>query len=1011
MRTVLFTLAFLTLTTSVGVAATPVHDNAALRAVRFVDKSEGWAVGDHGVIWHTIDSGRTWERQPTGSKASLRGISMVTPYLGWVVGRIELPNAAGSIGVVLQTQDGGATWKEISTYPFSGLNAVQFLDENHGIAVGDGTDTSPTGAFRTTDGGKSWMTLNGPRVSTWRAVDCSRPDAALLCGDNGLAVLKGNTITRPGVIAGVTATSVARSIGDRLIVAGKAGEMRRLVDSAGSFEVCKPITTEAAKQCDFRGLSVVGDHIWAVCRPGSVVFHSTDFSQTWETQKTPITTPLNAVCMIDANTGWAVGEFGTILATTDGGKTWTMQKSAGQRAAVLFVHARGESVPLSTIAMLSHQDCYHTATLVVGHTDEFRLASAVRTIGGTSAEVDGSKHWAGYMTEPTPDRSPELLKSTRDPALLARLVLAIRMWRPEVIVTDLVAADSPTSDLLVMLHMKEAFTLAADATAFPEQLKTFGVEPHAAKKIYSVTAGADKATIAVDLTKFSPEVCESWNTFIEPASMILNKNLGTTGTACFRLVAHRLPGAEKHTALMQGIDLAEGGPSRWTRGELSPPKTLTFAEWERFAKLRQEMTALCLKPEAGGGLEKSLSQILSTLATLPDTIACRAALALGFRFTEQGQWTAARELFTFVVEKYSLQPGSVEASRWLIKYYTSGEIRRRLELGHQPIFQRAAFELIPGDAVQQASYTDALQTQPMYRFTSTDAFTSWNQVAIDLESQLAVAGSNYARDPANQLCLMTARRHIGRVGDNSRILKAMLATNPAEPRTDPWMGRLAEELRLANNEESENSHASRAVCRMTTTKPFLDGKLDESCWADASIVQLKPSAVMQPGYAATAKFLFDDKFLYIGVTCSHPSGKQVTKVDKRERDKDLNGHDRVEILLDLDRDYSTYYRLRVDHRGAVAEDCCGDATWNPRWFVAVDTTPSGWTAELAIPISELTSNPSLANQVWAMNVVRVIPGIGVDSWAGPTDTAPNPQTMGHLRFIGAKAVAQPAIIK
>src|SRR6266849_268151 len=35
--------------------------------------------------------------------------------------------------------------------------------------------------------------------------------------------------------------------------------------------------------------------------------------------------PLMAVSFVDANTGTAVGEYGTILRTTDGGATWTLQ--------------------------------------------------------------------------------------------------------------------------------------------------------------------------------------------------------------------------------------------------------------------------------------------------------------------------------------------------------------------------------------------------------------------------------------------------------------------------------------------------------------------------------------------------------------------------------------------------------------------------------------------------------------------------------------------------------------
>ena len=43
-----------------------------LRCIQFVDENEGWAAGDDGVVWHTINGGKTWERQPTGTRASLR---------------------------------------------------------------------------------------------------------------------------------------------------------------------------------------------------------------------------------------------------------------------------------------------------------------------------------------------------------------------------------------------------------------------------------------------------------------------------------------------------------------------------------------------------------------------------------------------------------------------------------------------------------------------------------------------------------------------------------------------------------------------------------------------------------------------------------------------------------------------------------------------------------------------------------------------------------------------------
>src|SRR6516162_11590698 len=103
-------------------------DDAALHAVQFVDDREGWAVGDEGVVWHTIDGGTSWDRQPTGVRASLRSLHFLNPFTGWIAGREELPHNAGSVGVLLFTRDGGLKWQRVSMNAFPGLNCVRFVD-------------------------------------------------------------------------------------------------------------------------------------------------------------------------------------------------------------------------------------------------------------------------------------------------------------------------------------------------------------------------------------------------------------------------------------------------------------------------------------------------------------------------------------------------------------------------------------------------------------------------------------------------------------------------------------------------------------------------------------------------------------------------------------------------------------------------------------------------------------------------------------------------------------------
>ena len=149
-----------------------------------------------------------------------------------------------------------------------------------------------------------------------------------------------------------------------------------------------------------------------------------------------------------------------------------------------------------------------------------------------------------------------------------------------------------------------------------------------------------------------------------------------------------------------------------------------------------------------------------------------------------------------------------------------------------------------------------------------------------------------------------------------------------------------------------------------------------------------------------AVFTYDNEYLYVGVQCFHPEGKQAAAVEKRTRDMAMDGFARVSILLDLDRDYQTYFQFQVDQRGAVAEDCWGDRSWNPTRFVAVHREERGWAAEVAIPLVELSADVPTQGRVWAVNVTRSIPGVGTQAWSIPSGVQPRPEGMGLLQFAG-----------
>ncbi len=995
----------------------PNYNDAPLHAVQFVDAREGWAVGDHGIIWHTVDSGRTWERQKSGTKSSLRSICFLTPYTGWIAGRTELPNGAGSSGILLFTADGGATWAEKSSGTLPGINFVKFFDENSGVVVGDGSDSQPAGIFFTADGGKRWIPGMGPRATSYLAAHFPTQTSGTVGGIwSKLATVREGKATAAEIdtLKGRSIRGIA-SNGSAVLAVADGGTILTSVQGTKWAVANTGLPSEAAGCLDFRAVASHGETVWAMGRPGSVVLRSPDFGKTWERFHTGWNTPINALYAIGANDLVAVGDLGTILMSEDAGKTWKARKCGGQAAGVLFAHAHSQQLPADAMALVGQRDGYFA--VATGMTipepstadakrslDAFRLNAAVREVGGVAAD----HAWAFPIPEYLRDsKADQLLQhwntqhgNRAEAELVRQLVLAYRMWKPDVIVSDRLTAEAGPAEQLVLKAAREAFKLAGDPKACPEQLEILGLTVHSPKKLYAVgpESGAECA-VTIDTTEFAKYLFDTPQAFSEPAFALLGEGAIGGKRRCFRLVSHRMPGAESHAELMQGIDLPQGGIARRVLPVFSEAATALFAGREQDTRTRQTLEGIALTALPQAGADKSLALIGQKLKQLPDDIACRTGIALGRELALRGQWIQAREMYLLVLTNYSQYPESVDAIRWLAKYYASGEARRRAENANSIRIEKSTA------GVQQAGYLETVGEREQYRMSDPEAVKIWCKACLELEPKLAGFGPVYSDDPSIQLSTLSARRQLGLTGDAAKQLQSYFRNAPGTtemaPGTDLWRDCLAAEMWLMNPAAIRVQPKPVAACPATTIKPFLDGKLDDDCWRQYQPLDLKAqsNAGSLKGYTTKTYLAHDADFIYIAVECQHPEGKQVAKATKRNRDEDLKGFDRVDILLDLDRDYQSHYRLQIDQRGCVSDDCNGDTTWNPKWFVAVESTPTGWTAELAIPRTELTGNRIGSGTVWAANVSRVIPGVGVQTWSGPPDAKVRPEGMGLLKFV------------
>lgn len=1011
---------------------TAFFDDAPLRAVQFVDAKEGWAVGDDGVILHSIDGGQSWERQPSGVRSSLRSVCFLNPYTGWVAGREEGAMGQPSVGVLLTTTDGGLKWRRVALNTFPGLNCVRFRDEKNGLLAGDGVDQYPSGVFLTKDGGHSWQPASGPRVTSWLGADLSSDGGASLGGAwNRLAVLRGEKVVLADVdwFGGRSLEGIHLDK-KRGVAVGQGGLVLMSDASAGATWSLADLklSEEVRACCDFLAVHSLGRHIWIVGKPGSVILHSEDAGETWSWQKTGQNLSLHGTFFFDADHGWAVGELGTVLTTTDGGKTWKTTRQGGRRAAVLVVQARSAFLPLESIASLGGEEGYLVTSLQVASADSTsaptcqalesqRLCWALRQIAGSSAEVLWQFPVPEYLIRA---KSAEILKNWNrlhgdkaPSALMRQLVLAIRQWRPNVVISDpsMSQSDRLEIDALAGEALREAYKRAADPAQFPEQISQLGLEVWQPDKLYALVGDPKHAKVVQTLAEASPRLQAPPCEFAAKARDLL-VGPGREGSTqrSYDLIESKLEGASEHRNLMQGLALAPGGEARRDLGPLPELSADVKKAWET----RRNLIALARAPITPlTSPNKLLAQINPSLEGLPADIGAPAAYAVANQFAKMGQFELAQQAFLVVVDKYPAHPMAIEACRWLIRYNSSSEIRRRHELGQFLISTSVAtsHSTKPGKVpdFQEMEFKDSdPKNSPTFPTVETEyklhtqgtllegaaSAKRWHEGCLEMEPRLATLGPLFVNDPSIQFCLNSSRRQLGQLEEALKWYAAFASKQPP----GPWRDAALAELWLAKRDGQPPK--PMASCRLVDTKPFLDGKLDDPCWQNGKPLVLKDqSGKSSEKYPTQVRFAYDKDFLYMAATCKHPPEAHVEPVKVRSRDAKVAPFDHLDILLDLDRDYHTYFRFQIDQRGCVSEDCWGDLSWNPRWFVALKSDAEGWTTEVAIPMVELTGDNVTLGKAWAFNVVRVVPGKGVQSWSQPADVEPRPEGMGLLMFL------------
>ncbi|MHB1688384.1 MAG: YCF48-related protein [Ignavibacteriaceae bacterium] len=365
----------LLITTDGGKDWTTIYTNIFLSNIYFLNKKEGWGVGrDHFEqnisynIYHTTNSGLNWEIQLTDS-SGFYDVYFRNKLEGWAV------NTNAYFKPVFHTSDGGKSWKAEAAGLFrlddgGSSGSIMFSDSLKGFEVFDGAlwgistfdggktwqKDSTIGGFkiikidslhlwilaygfvtRSTDGGKSWTGINFPNDSTYTyTYDIFALDSSNIFISSDSGFFRSND-------GGITWSKISsKQLGSLWFInnneawGGGVGYISGLFHSTdggitwnNSLQRNYPFGQDDYVKVDFinKNTGWICIQSFGSTYTYSQVIKTTDGGSTWTAQNIKDNQWAWDMQMLNANTGYIVGNYGMIYKTTDGGENWILKNS------------------------------------------------------------------------------------------------------------------------------------------------------------------------------------------------------------------------------------------------------------------------------------------------------------------------------------------------------------------------------------------------------------------------------------------------------------------------------------------------------------------------------------------------------------------------------------------------------------------------------------------------------------------------------------------------------------
>lgn len=285
----------------------------------FVSAHVGFLLLADGSLEATADGGETFARRTgiPGTSASSGGGSMAGTdihFFSASAGIAVVSNPSSGASAAYRTPDGGVSWIPVALPAGARVTSLRFLDEHNGYAIGPGT------LLRTTDGGEKWEAEPIAAGNSFNSIDCSSATNCLLTVTGGNQLIEtsdGGATDTVKTTSSSLIYAAAYANAQQIVAVGESGATVLSGDGGATFT---PASADIGGEYTRLRLGPAG----TIVAPGSHgdLAISRNGGQTWEVIATQTSQELTDVAFGTPSLGYALDAGGGLQRTLNGGTSW-----------------------------------------------------------------------------------------------------------------------------------------------------------------------------------------------------------------------------------------------------------------------------------------------------------------------------------------------------------------------------------------------------------------------------------------------------------------------------------------------------------------------------------------------------------------------------------------------------------------------------------------------------------------------------------------------------------------